>query len=99
MRSLGSTTAITYACRVGTSICESAKRESSSTIAEARLGAKATAASSRFEGRWVKTIVRRRPILPAKRTASWNESACRIPIEKKTSASACGEASYLRAKR
>src|SRR5215218_6492799 len=50
-------------------------------------------------GRWVKTIVRRSPILAERRTAAWKESACRIPIAKKTTASVCGEASYLRAKR
>jgi hypothetical protein len=44
----------------------------------------------------VKTIVRRSPILAAIRTAAWKESACRIPIAKKTTASVCGEASYLR---
>jgi hypothetical protein len=33
------------------------------------------------------------------RTAAWKESACRIPIEKKRTASVSGEASYLRVKR
>jgi hypothetical protein len=36
---------------------------------------------------------------PARRTAAWKESACRIPTAKKTIASVCGEASYLRVKR
>jgi hypothetical protein len=54
---------------------------------------------SALEGRWVKTIVRSRPIRPASRTAAWKERACRMPIEKKTIASVCGEASYLRVNR
>jgi len=49
-------TAITYARRVGTSICERAKRASRRAIPLARLGAKATAIRSRLEGRWVKTL-------------------------------------------
>ena len=87
VRSLGSTTATTYAWRVGTSICESSERASRSAIATPGSGRTAIAASSTFEGRWVKTIVRSRPIRPASRTATWNESAWRMPIAKKTIAS------------
>jgi hypothetical protein len=55
------------------------------------LGAKAIAARSTFEGRCVKTIVRRSPIRAASCTAAWNESACRMPTAKKTTPSICGE--------
>jgi phage-related protein len=38
-------------------------------------------------------------ILPARRTAAWKETAWRMPMAKKTIASVCGEAAYLRVKR
>jgi hypothetical protein len=44
----------------------------------------------------VKTIVRRRPMRPARRRAAWKECPCRIPIAKKMIARVWGEASYLR---
>src|SRR5439155_4726972 len=62
VRSPGSTTPTTYACRVGTSICESAKRESRSAIATPWLGARGIVARRTFDGRCVKTIVLSRPI-------------------------------------
>jgi hypothetical protein len=45
----------------------------------------------------VKTIVRRRPIRRESRTAAWNETAWRIPIEKKTTASVSAGVSNSRA--
>jgi hypothetical protein len=57
------------------------------------VGAKATAIRSKVGGRWLKTIVRRRPIFPAIRTAEWKESACKIPLAKKVMAGVCAEAS------
>ena len=68
-------------------------------MAVVRSGAKATAASRTFDGRCVKTIVRRSPIRAAMRTAAWNEKACRIPIAEKRTASVSVEASYFRVKR
>jgi len=43
----------------------------------------------------VKTIVRSRPIRVASQTEPWKDSAWRIPIAKKTTASVSGEASYF----
>ena len=97
MRSLGSTTAITYACRVGTSICERANRASRSAIA-LEGWCEGDGDQEQVGREVVKTIVRG-PIRPARRTAAWKESACRIPIAKKRTASVCGEASYLRVNR
>src|SRR5207244_475640 len=64
-----------------------------------QVGCEGEATSSRFDGRCVKTIVRSSPIFPASRTAAWKESACRMPIAKKTSASVCGETPYFRVNR
>ena len=68
-RSSGSTTAITYDWRVGTSIWLRLKRSSSTPIASGRFGISGTRISSRFDGRWVKTIVLTRPIRAAIRAA------------------------------
>jgi len=57
------------------------------------------AARRRLEGRWLKTIVRRSPNRPARRTAAWNEKAWRKPIAKKRIASVCGVAPYFLVKR
>ena len=57
VRSDGSTMAAMYACRVGTSICDSANRPSRMTMAAPSVGANGTSMSSTFDGRCVKTIV------------------------------------------
>ena len=76
VRSAGVTTAITSACRVGTSICDSVVRASSSTAATGNDGANATAASSTLLGRCVPTIVATSPNRRANLGASITETAC-----------------------
>src|SRR5436305_1601145 len=56
------------------SMLDSAERAISSTMATAALGAKAMAASSRFDGRWVKTIVDSSPKRSASPVATRNEA-------------------------
>ena len=51
----------------------------------ARLGAKPIAASRRLAGKWVKTIVERRPKRSARAVAARNEAVWRTPMAKKTS--------------
>ena len=84
VRSLGSTSATTYAWRAGTSAGR--ERASSSPIATGRFGAKATAISSRFEAdaehhRPQQADSSRKPDRELK------DAAWRIPIAKKTTAS------------
>src|SRR5215471_4328036 len=69
-RSGGVTTAITYEVLVGTSICDSALRASSSAMAVARLGAKGIRINRTFDGRCVNTIVLISPIRAAIGTAN-----------------------------
>src|ERR1700686_2127541 len=68
-RSGGVTTAITYDVRVGTSICESAERTSSSPSTTRRFVEKAARIRQRLEGMCVKTIVLTRPKLLDNRAA------------------------------
>src|SRR6266536_2606346 len=84
VRSAGGTSAITYAWRVGTSICDSTVRASSNPTAAGRVGASGTAASSRLDGRWVNTIVRSSPTLAASSGAARNEAACSSPMAANT---------------
>src|SRR5512136_1600446 len=56
-RSSGSTTAIVYDWRVGTSICEMLKRSSKTMTANGKVGIKGTRISKMFDGMWVKTLV------------------------------------------
>src|SRR5215475_12122492 len=69
-RSSGVTTAITYDVRVGTSICESAERTSSSASTAARLGTNAATITQTLDGMWVNTIVLTRPKRFASRAAA-----------------------------
>ena len=87
-RSAGVTTAITYAVRVGTSICESALRMKSSASATGRLGAHAASTRQTFAGMWVKTIVLSRPMRRATTGAASCEAALSNPAQKKN-APAC----------
>src|SRR5258706_15203915 len=82
-RSSGRTTAIVYDCRVGTSIWLMLKRKSSTATASGRLGIRGKRISSRFEGRWVKTIVRIRPKRAASRDASKAETPAHRFAQKK----------------
>ncbi len=91
-RSSGATSAIVYACRVGTSICESRWRASSTAAALPKLGMKGTSSSSTFDGRCVKTIVWSRPKRSATRDAARNESADSRLVPKKSAPSASGDA-------
>src|SRR2546428_13397059 len=68
-RSRSSTTAITYACRVGTSIWESRWRIQSRPMAIAAVGAAAIATRTTFETRGETTLVGRRPKRLASGTA------------------------------
>ena len=63
--SAGGTMDATYAWRAGTSIWEMEKRTVRRTRAMARLGLNGTSINSTLLGRWVKTIVRTRPIRSA----------------------------------
>src|SRR5437868_13038567 len=85
-RSSGVTTAITYDVRVGTSICDSALRTSSSVITRVRLGRKGMAIRQRLAGRWVNTMVLTRPKRRATRTAAKYEIAVRMLVQKKIEA-------------
>ena len=66
----GLTTAMVYAWRVGTSICEMLKRINRTAITSFRSGISGTIMSRIFEGRFVKTMVRISPIFFATGTAS-----------------------------
>src|SRR5256885_16329238 len=76
-RSSGSTTAITYDWRVGTSIWLRLNRRSRTVIARARFGINGTRIRKTFEGRWVKTIVLTRPNRAAIRDAEIGRASCR----------------------
>src|SRR6266498_1969950 len=84
VRSADGTRAITYAWRVGTSICARQMRARGSPPATCRLRASGTAASSRLDGRWVNTIVRSSPTLAAIGGAARNETACNTPTAANT---------------
>jgi hypothetical protein len=71
-----------YACRVGTSICDSRWRASSIADAQASDGMSGTRIRSRLEGRCVKTIVFRSPMRLATRDAARNEMADRTLVPK-----------------
>src|SRR5580704_15252253 len=90
-RSSGGTTAITYDCRAGTSICEVDDRSSRNPIASAGVGIRAASISIRFDGRWLNTIVLIRP----KRDASAAETNCENdpsnPAAKKNAPAVCTE--------
>src|SRR4051812_12459609 len=68
-RSSGSTTAIVYAWRVGTSIWEMLKRARRRTMARASLGINGTRISRMLEGMWVKTMVFNKPMRAASQEA------------------------------
>ena len=91
VRSPGVTTVMTSAWRVGTSICDSVVRASSSPAAAPKVGAKATAASSRLLGRWVPTMVATRPNRRASNGASATETACTTDTAKNSQPSATTE--------
>src|SRR5512136_188095 len=56
-RSSGSTTAMVYDWRVGTSICEMLKRSNKTITASGKVGIKGTRINKMFEGMWVKACV------------------------------------------
>ena len=74
-RSSGSTTAMTYDWRVGTSIWLSVKRNSRTATASGSVGMSGTRISSRFDGMWVKTIVLMSPNRAAIRAADSDDTA------------------------
>src|SRR5262245_11000229 len=94
VRSLGVTTVMTSAWRVGTSICDRVVRASSSSAANGNVGAKATAASSRLLGRWVPTMVATRPNRRASSGARPTETACTTETAKNSQPSAATETWY-----
>src|SRR5512136_1463144 len=83
VRSASSTMAMTYDWRVGTSIWERDWRQRSRATAVTGVGAKATAMRKTLDGTWLKTMVRRRPIRRAIRSASRNEAAVTSWVRKK----------------
>src|SRR5205809_7976809 len=70
VRSSGSTTAIVYDCRVGTSICEMLIRARNMAAASAPVGMTGTRTSRTLDGKWVKTLVLMRPIRLASHAAA-----------------------------
>ena len=87
VRSSGSTTAIVYDCRVGTSICDTVWRRRKNATASHAVGARGTRTSSTLDGRCVNTIVFSRPIRCASQPAARSDSPEMIPTQKKTTAS------------
>ena len=77
-RSSGSTTAIVYDWRVGTSIWLMLNRISSRSVASASVGMNGTRISSTFDGRCVNTIVRMSPKRAASGPAASAENAARM---------------------
>ena len=77
-RSSGSTTAIVYDCRVGTSIWLMLNRISSTATASSSVGMNGTRISSTFDGRCVNTIVRISPNRAASGPAASAETAARM---------------------
>src|SRR5436305_11924358 len=69
-RSGGVTTAMTYEVRVGTSICDSADRNSSRPSAMVRFGANGARIRNTLDGMCVNTMVLTRPQRPAIQTAT-----------------------------
>ncbi len=94
VRSCGVTTIMTSAWRVGTSICDSVVRASSSSAATPNPGAKATAASSTLLGRCVPTMVATRPNRRASSGARPTEIACTTETAKNSQPSATTDAWY-----
>ena len=82
-RSSGSTTAIVYDWRVGTSICEILKRSNRTAIASGAVDISGTSINKMFDGTCVKTIVLIRPIRLAMRAALSAESPARMFAPKK----------------
>src|ERR1700694_433261 len=82
-RSEGDATSMTYELRVGTSICDTALRTSSSTITQPKSGISGMSTSSTLEGRCVNTMVLINPNRLAMRTASRYENAVNTPVQKK----------------
>ena len=82
-RSSGSTIAIVYDCRVGTSICEMEKRRSSTAIASGCVGMSGTSARSTLEGRCVATIVFTSPMRRAMAAAESAENPASTLAPKK----------------
>src|SRR5436309_15912885 len=92
-RSSGVTTAITYDVRVGTSICDSAARISSSVSTIVRFGATAATMRQRLDGICVNTIVFTRPKRLASHAATGKENAARVLDQKKNTLVAVSERS------
>ena len=90
-RSCGRTIAITYELRVGTSICDSALRISSSAITIHSEGMKGMRIRQIEDGMCVNTIVLTSPIFAAMRTATRYESAVSIPVQKKMMPVVCSD--------
>ena len=89
-RSSGSTTAIVYDCRVGTSICEMENRTSSTAIASDSVGMSGTSTRSTFEGRCVATIVFTSPMRRAIHAADSAETPASRFAPKKIAPSVAG---------
>ncbi|KGS78034.1 putative lipoprotein [Burkholderia pseudomallei MSHR5596] len=90
-RSAGVTTAMTKAVRVGTSICESALRNSNSANVNGSEGAKAAPIRQTLDGICVNTIVFSRPILRDSGVAASWEPAESKPAQKKNRPAAATE--------
>jgi hypothetical protein len=89
-RSAAGTSANVYAWRVGTSICESAKRASNTAAASGKVGMNGTSSNSTLDGRCVNTIVLSKPMRAATRSASKNEIAASRFAAKSSGPIVCG---------
>src|SRR5512139_3619268 len=74
--------AVTYDCRVGTSICDKVCLSSRKATDVSNVGARPTAISNMFDGMCVKTMVFSRPILLARGPAKRKEAAVTIWVTK-----------------
>ena len=92
-RSSGSTTAIVYDWRVGTSIWLMLNRMSSTSVARASFGMNGTRISSTLDGRWVNTIVRMSPNRAASGPAASAEKAARMLAANRMPPTIAGSAS------
>src|SRR5687768_188392 len=94
VRSDGWTTAMTYDCRVGTSISTNASRARKTAAASGADGDAGAAIRKRLEGRCVQTIVFSKPMRRASHAATRCETAFNTRAAKNSTARADSEVPY-----
>src|SRR6185437_13824635 len=90
-RSAGSTTAMTYDERVGTSISDNRLRNTRQATASGNVGAHAARIRKTLDGRCVNTIVLTKPKRAASRAVTKYENAAHRPVTKKITPAVPGE--------